>query len=123
MCLSYNVFLCIKNEGRHKTEWEKNGPRRSAAGALSLLDSLGWGSCMRLCQSEGVQGIAGWLAMCFPVERLTGTWIVHAGAQVPLIVVGAAAWWHLQAAGKGKGLVPCSWDRCRFQVPSLAALD
>lgn len=31
----------------------------------------------------------------------TGAWTVNAGVQVPLTAVDAAAWWDLEAAGKG----------------------
>lgn len=40
----------------------------------------------------------------------TGTWIVHPSVQVPLTAVDCPAWWHLEAAGEGKGLIACAWD-------------
>lgn len=44
-------------------------------------------------------------------EADTGTWIVHSGVEVPLIVADSAAWWDSEAAGKGEwSLISCAGD-------------
>lgn len=55
--------------------------------------------------------------MLFCGKADMGTWIVHSGAQIPLTAVDAVAWWDLEAADKGKGLISSAWDLHHAWIP------
>lgn len=58
-----------------------------------------------------MESLTGWPEVLSCREADTGTWIVHSGVEVPLTVADSAAWWDLEAAGKGeRWLISCARD-------------